>query len=293
MLPEIPELRPQQRYFLRGDTLNRIRERLIRQVPIAGNGVDVTEKNNGIEISVTGGTPTGTSALDFAASLSGSSVTVRAGKVLHTDWTAWDASDPACNGWTEEALTVSGSTMTVPSGDSVWLKLTIAFTPSNSIGPLSTTDTESVTAQAGGGGGGGAGGGGGGGGGDSPTGDGDDGAAGVAGAAGGGGLGGAGGGGGVGGGATPAGDGTPGGNGGQGEAGVPGVPVNFFNYQNALVWMVRYRVTAASYVVATIKPASSDLTAHLRICTRSGSSITQHQVGCVVMNLPVLSYQYS
>ncbi len=290
MLPEIPELNALQRYLVSGWLLNRFRDRLIRTVPLAGNGVDVSEEADGMAISVAAST--GTSALDFAGSLSGSSVTVRAGKVLHTDWGTFDPNDPDNDGWTEEAVTVAGSTMTLPDGDTVWLKLTIAATTTDATGPLSSNGTGSVTVTGGGGGGGGAGGGGAGGAGESSS-DASNGPAGAAGASGSGGLGASGAGtGGVGGATTPTGDGSVGGTGGAGEDGEPGKYAAILNYTTNQIRMRRWRVTAGSFVVATTKPASSATSAHIRICSRDVSDIVQHQVGSVTLCLPVATFVY-
>lgn len=285
MLPEVPELLPQKRYWtFSGSTLNLLINRIFRQVPIAGNGVDVTERNDGIEISVTA-QATGTSALDFAASLSGSSVSVRAGKVLHVDWSGWNANNPANDGWTEVAVNVPGSTLTVPDGQSVWLRMTIAATDEDSTWPLSSTGSGSTTVTGGGGGSGGGGGGAGGGGGG-------DGSAGTGGNPGGGGVGGAqvaGGANGAGGG-SGGGDGTPGSGGGAGEDGEPGKSATLYAYVNGTVHTRRWRVTAGTFTVSELQPTSSHTTAHLRICTRDGSTLIQHQLGSVIMNLPVLTY---
>jgi hypothetical protein len=69
--------------------------------------------------------------------------------------------------------------------------------------------------------------------------------------------------------------------------------VSFYNYANARIKMRRWRVTAGSFVVSTSKPTSSDTSAHIRICTRSGSSLIQHQIGCVTMMMPVVSFVQS
>jgi len=235
---------------------------------------------------------TGTSALDFAASLAGSSVAVRAGKVLHTDWTGFDENDPQCVEWTAEAFTVAADTITLADGESVFLKLTLAATTVDSVGPLSSTGSGSVTVTGGAGGGGGGGGSGGGGAGESAG----DGEAGLAGAAGGsvtpgtGGTGGLGGVGGVGGSTTPTGDGSPGGTGGAGEDGEAGKAVPIYNYANAKVKIRRWRATAGEFVTDTGQPAGSSTTAYIRICERDGDALIQHQIGCVTLTLPVVSF---
>lgn len=289
---DIPKLDGAKRYLFSGKIFNDLRTRIIQQVPLAGSGVDVSEEGAGMRISVrnNGGS---FGDLDFAASLSGSSCTIRSGKVLHADWGTFDPNDPDNDGWTEEAVTVSGSTVTLADGSSVWLALTIAATTTTGTGPLSSTGQGSVTITGGAGGGGGGGGGGAGGGVDSS---GADGGAGLTGAAGGsvtpgtGGVGGAGGADGVGGSVTPAGDGSPGGSGGIGEDGDPGKLVVIYQYANASVKMRRWRVTAGSFTVSASQPASTDTLAHVRICTRDGNSIIQHQVGALSMMLPMVTY---
>ena len=291
MLPDIPILQPQQRYLLKGKFFDYFRNRILRMVPIAGRGVDVTEEKTGMRISLADAA-TGTSALDFAASLAGSTVSVRAGKVLHTDWTGFDANDPQCVEWTVEAFTVAADTLTLADGASVFLKLTIAATTVDSTGPLSATGSASVTVKGGGGGAGGGGGSGAGGGGETSS----DGANGTAGNAGGsvtpgiGGTGGAGGIGGTGGSVTPTGDGNVGGTGGAGEDGEAGKAVPIYNYANTKVKIRRWRATAGEFVTDTAQPAGSDTTAYIRICERDGSTLIQHQIGCVTLNLPVVSF---
>jgi hypothetical protein len=289
---ELPKLADAVRFLFKGETLNNVSTRCIQQVPLAGDGIDISEEAGGMRIHATGGSTT-TSNLDFAATLSGSSCTIRAGKVLHTDWGAFDGNDPSNDGWTEEAVTVSGSTVTLPDGQSVWLALTIAATTITATGPLSATDAALVSVTGGAGGGGGGGGGGAGGGEDTLASTGDAGATGSAGGSvtpGIGGTGAAGGDYGLGGDTTPAGDGNVGGSGGIGEDGEAGKLVVLYDYQNASVKMRRWRVTAGSFTVSAGQPASSDTLAHVRVCTRDGSTLTQHQVGSLAVMLPVVTY---
>jgi len=288
MLPALPRFLNLGRYLLRGETLNLIRDRLIRMVPIDGAGITTSEGPDGIVIDMVGGASSET-ALDFAASLTGSSCTVRSGKILHTLWTGHSPTNPANGGWTEEATTVSGGVLTLPDGDSVWLSVSITANDADSTGALSSSSTESVSPQSGGGGGGGSGGGGGGGGGNP-------GSAGATGAAGSGGVGGtgnAGGAGGTGGIESPAGDGSPGGTSGEGQDGVSPVPVTIFDYANATAHTRRWSVSGGSLSVATNKPSSDASSAKIRICTRSGSDIIQHQVGALCLTLPLVAYTYT
>ena len=61
----------------------------------------------------------------------------------------------------------------------------------------------------------------------------------------------------------------------------------------ALVWwwqIRRWTVSGASFVVAASKPSSSATTANLRLLSRSGSTITHHQVGSVFLSLPSVTF---
>jgi ABC-type antimicrobial peptide transport system ATPase subunit len=92
------------------------------------------------------------------------------------------------------------------------------------------------------------------------------------------------------GGGSGGGDGTPGSGGGAGEDGEAGKGVTLYAYVNGTVHTRRWRVTAGTFTVSELQPTSSHTTAHLRICTRDGSTLIQHQLGSVIMNLPVLTY---
>lgn len=280
------------RFIFTGKTLNDLRDRCIEQVPLAGNGILTTDEARGIRIHASRTGSTGVAALDFGASLSGSSCTVRSGKVLHTDWGTFDENDPANDGWTELAVTVSGSTLTLADGDSVWLHLTLASTTVDVVGPLSSTDAEAVSVTGGAGGGGGQGGGGGGGAGQalSDATDGTDGEDGGGVTPGIGGFGGTGTNYGNGSSTTPAGDGSPGGSGGIGEDGEDGRAVDIYEYVNAKLKLKRWRVTAGSLTTATNQPSSTETAAYLRICERDGDNLIQHQVGCVTLTLPTVTY---
>ena len=266
------------------------RKALYEQVPIQGAGITLQETNDGIIITSRAGKATTTaSVIDFTGTLSGNDVTIRGGKVLGTSWSTYDVNDPSSGGWTETVATVAGATLAVADGFSIWLQITITPTTNPVVGALSTADQQTLTVVGGTGGGGG-GGGGGGAGGLTTGGDGSNGTTGSNGAAGSPGAGGAGGGPGTNAPSTGDEEGGNGGSGGYGEAGEYGLSVSFQNYTKAAAQIRRWSVSGASFVVASSKPSSSATTANLRLLSRSGSTITHHQVGSVFLSLPSVTF---
>ena len=287
MFPDFPNFFGNLHYFLKGKTLNLFRKALYEQVPIEGAGIILQETNDGIIITSQAGRATTTaSVIDFTGTLSGGDVTIRGGKVLGTSWSTYDVNDPSSGGWTETVATVAGATLAVADGFSIWLQITITPTTNPVVGALSTADQQTLTVVGGTGGGGG----GGGAGGLTTGGDGSNGTTGSNGAAGSPGAGGAGGGPGTNAPSTGDEEGGNGGSGGYGEAGDYGLSVSFQNYTKAAAQIRRWTVSGASFVVAASKPSSSATTANLRLLSRSGSTITHHQVGSVFLSLPGVTF---
>jgi hypothetical protein len=290
LFPDFPNFFGNLHYFLKGKTLNLFRKALYEQVPIEGAGIILQETNDGIIITSQAGRATTTaSVIDFTGILSGGDVTIRGGKVLGTSWSTYDVNDPSSGGWTESVATVAGATLAVADGFSIWLQITITPTTNPVVGALSAADQQTLTVVGGTGGGGG-GGGGGGAGGKTTGGDGTNGTTGANGATGSPGAGGAGGGPGTNAPSTGDEEGGNGGSGGYGEAGDYGLSVSFQNYTKAAAQIRRWTVSGASFVVAASKPASSATTANLRLLSRSGSTITHHQVGSVFLSLPSVTF---
>ena len=266
------------------------RKAIYEQAPIAGNGITLQETEDGIIVSSKQGKVTASSSvIDFTGVLSGENVIIQAGKVLGVSWSTYDANNPSSGGWTESVATVAGATLAVADGFSIWLQIGITPTTNPVVGALSAADQQTLT-LVGGAGGGGGGGGGGGAGGMTTGGDGSNGASGTNGSAGSPGAGGAGGSAGT---NAPSGGEEWGGNGGTGEygeAGDYGASVSFQNYTKAAAQIRRWSVSSASFVVAASKPSSSATTANLRLLSRSGSTITHHQVGSVFLSLPSVTF---
>lgn len=290
MFPDFPNFFGNLHYFLKGKTLNLFRKALYEQVPIEGAGIILQETNDGIIITSQAGRATTTaSVIDFTGTLSGGDVTIRGGKVLGTSWSTYTPNDPSSGGWTESVATVAGATLAVADGFSIWLQITITPTTNPVVGALSTADQQTLTVVGGTGGGGG-GGGGGGAGGLTTGGDGSNGTTGANGAAGSPGAGGAGGGPGTNAPSTGDEEGGNGGSGGYGEAGDYGLSVSFQNYTKAAAQIRRWTVSNAVFQVYGSPPTGDATTAYLRLLTRSGSTITHHQVGSVFLNLPSVTF---
>ena len=281
MFPDFPNFFGNLHYFLKGKTLNLFRKALYEQVPIEGAGIILQETNDGIIITSQAGRATTTaSVIDFTGTLSGGDVTIRGGKVLGTSWSTYDVNDPSSGGWTETVATVAGATLAVADGFSIWLQITITPTTNPVVGALSAADPQTLTVVGGTGGGGGL----------TTGGDGSNGTTGANGATGSPGAGGAGGAPGTNAPSTGDEEGGNGGSGGYGEAGDYGLSVSFQNYTKAAAQIRRWTVSGASFVVAASKPSSSATTANLRLLSRSGSTITHHQVGSVFLSLPSVTF---
>ena len=290
MFPDFPNFLGNLHYFLKGKTLNLFRKALYEQVPIQGAGITLQETNDGIIITSRAGSATTTaSVIDFTGTLSGDDVTIRGGKVLGTSWSTYMANDPSSGGWTETVATVAGATLAVADGFSIWLQIGITPTTNPVVGALSDADEQTLTVIGGTGGGGG-GGGGGGAGGLTTGGNGVDGTGGGNGSSGSPGAGGAGG---AGASNVPSSGEEWGGNGGTGEygeAGDFGASVSFQNYTKAAAQIRRWTVSGASFQVYGSPPTGTATTAYLRLLTRSGSTITHHQVGSVFLSLPSVTF---
>ena len=259
-------------------------------MPIAGNGITLQETEDGIIVSSKQGRATATSSIiDFTGILSGENVIIQGGKVLGVSWSTYTPNNPSSGGWTESVATVAGATLAVADGFTIWLKITFSPTTTPVVGALSAADQETLTVVGGTGGGGG-GGGGGGAGGRTTGGDGGDGTVGADGVTGTPGAGGAGG---------SAGSNVPGsgeeegafgGAGGYGEGGEEGLEVFFQNYTKAAAQIRRWTVSAAVLEVYASPPSASATVAYLPMLTRSGSTITHHQVGSVFISLPTVTF---
>jgi len=290
LFPDLPIFLNDVHYFLKGKTLNLFREVLYRQAPIKGAGINLQETNNGVVISsFQAAAVSSSSVIDFTGVLSGDDVTIQGGKVLGVSWSGYTPNDPSSGGWTESVATVAGATLAVADGFSIWLQIAISPTTQAVIGALSSVDQQTLTVVGGTGGGGG-GGGGGGAGGLTTGGEGIDGTTGANGVNGTPGAGGVGGAPGTNAPSTGEEEGGNGGSGGYGEAGDYGLEVFFQNYTKAAAQIRRWTVSSASFQVYGSPPTGTATTAYLRLLTRSGSTITHHQVGSVFLSLPSVTF---
>jgi hypothetical protein len=85
-------------------------------------------------------------------------------------------------------------------------------------------------------------------------------------------------------------EGAFGGAGGYGEGGEEGLEVFFQNYTKAAAQIRRWTVSAAVLEVHSSAPAASATVAYLPMLSRSGSTITHHQVGSVFISLPTVTF---
>jgi hypothetical protein len=292
LFPEFPAFAGNLKYFLKGKTLNMFRSVLDLQRPVKGAGVELQETNNGILIFANGrgqSTVSSTTAIDFTGTISGTNVLMKGGKVMATSWTGFSANNPASGGWTETGATVADTTLAFIDGDSIWLRINLSPTTINCVGPLATTDTESISITGGAGGGGG-GGGGGGAGGRTTDEDGVNGVAGTSGSSGTPGSGGAGGAGGFNTAYEPFQQGGVGGTGGLGEEGDAGLSVGFLQYTKATVRIRYWSVTSASFLKASTTPTSTATQSHMRLLSIVGGNVIQHKVGSVFLTLPSVTF---
>jgi len=291
MLPPLPQFQANRVYLLTSRYINLVMDRILRQTPLPGDGIQFEETARGIALhAVRGVAPQIAPTLyhSFQVEWSGEDeVSVRGGIVAIPAWGTIDWSNPAPANWLAETA-VAGDTLSVADGDSIWLQITIPRSDSTIAGPLPTAGSTPYVIETGAGGGGGQGGGGGGGGGaagaGSAGGDGDD-ADGMA--------AGTGGDGGSNGGTSPGeGSGTAGfgGNGGDGGAGGAG-EVNMWNHHTHLqLRMRRYNILSAGFVVDPNKPTSTDTDIHIRLAAISGGTITQYHAGTAIVTPPAPSF---
>jgi hypothetical protein len=290
MLPDIPVLVPKRVYFLSGKWLNTLRERIFRQTPLAGDGIDLEETAAGIIPHARGGAAgeAGDFSFGFQARWTDANeVTIATGYVAAPNWTAWTQDNPRPSDWLLE-IEVPETPLTVADGDSIWLELATPVTNNTITGDLPTTGGTAYNVYSGGGGGGGQGGGGGAGG-DAAN----PGTVGGAGADADGETAGVGGDGGTNGGTSPGeGDGEPGrgGDGGAGGAGGAGEVVTFTHYSLLRLRTRRYSGLSASLTVSSSKPASTATTSYVRIASIAGSTITQHHAGNYTFIPPVITF---
>ena len=286
-LPDIPVFIPKKVYVLTGKFLQLLRERIVAQTPVQGQGLRFEETADGIVVHAdAAGGATPSISYDFQCAWSGADVSVAAGRVLSPDWTPFDADDPEPQDWLEE-YTVAADTVSVSDGDSIWLHIEFNLDFEELDGPLPTTGATAHTIYGGAGGAGGDGGGGGGGGGDAGAGgdgaDGEDATATLPGGAGTTTLGGT---------SPEEGNGVAanGGDGGDGGAGGAGEAATFTHYSRLVMRQRRWRVYLAELVVSAAKPTSSDLDAYIRLASVSGGTITQHHAGQVVVTPSFVNY---
>lgn len=280
MLPDLPAFGPFTAHLLSGKYLARMRERIVGQTPIAGQGIRFDETPHGIIVHADGGgnTTAINIVFEFQASWSGTNVAVAGGNVLAPDWGTVNQDNPLPTDWLK-ATSIAGATLAVASGESIWLKITWTKTDLALSGPLSLTGSTTHTVYGGAGGAGGDGGGGGGGGASA--------GAGTAGSAGANATAtdpGAEGTNAAGGSSPGEGNGTAadGGDGGDGGAGGAGESKTFTHYTRLLTTLRRYEVYTAEFFV-NANPASTHTETYVRLASVSGGSITQHHAGQIVV----------
>jgi hypothetical protein len=291
MLPDIPNFNLGDVYVLTGKTLEKIVRRIKMQTPIEGANIRLEETNAGIllhadqQVEVA---PTVAINHDFkATSPAFNTLDITAGKVYGVEWGTPTMSNPLPTNWLAQQASIGPTTLSVPSGSSVWLRIQLSQTDTNMSGTLSATGATTLSVTTGGGGAGGDGGGGGAGG---------DGTAGYAGAVGEAASGQTGGGPGLG---TLGGSngnensGTPaeGGDGGDGAAGGDGQVKSFTHYTTLLMVFRRWQVTSASLVVSASKPTASPATnIYVRIASQTDGVVTQYHAGSYHITLPAATF---
>lgn len=293
MLPSIPKLDINTVYIMTGKMLKRLGERVRLQTPLAGTNITLEETNDGILLHATPPAtvaPTLSINHDFKASLpAANSLDITAGKVIGTVWGTPTMSGPLPTDWLSEQFTVGPSTLAVPSGESVWLRIQCSQTDVEMNGPLPESGATWLSVTTGGGGAGGDGGGGGAGGdgtagyngntGQSASGQtaGDPGAY------------------------TPGGvnstsnsdSGTAaeGGKGGNGAAGGNGQIKSFTHYTKLLMVFRRWQITSASLEVHANKPTAAPATnIYIRIASQTAGVVTQYHAGSYHITLPSTTY---
>lgn len=291
MLPDIPNFNLGDVYVLTGKTLEKIVRRIKMQTPIEGANLRLEETNVGIllhadqQVEVA---PTVAINHDFkATSPAFNTLDIAAGKVYGVDWGTPSMSNPLPTNWLAQQASIGPSTLSVPSGSSVWLRIQLSQVDVNMSGALSATGATTLSVTTGGGGAGGDGGGGGAGG---------DGTAGYAGAAGEaasgqtagdpgtGTLGGSNG-------NENSGTAAEGGDGGDGAAGGDGQVKSFTHYTTLLMVFRRWQVTSASLVVSASKPTASPASnIYVRIASQTDGVVTQYHAGSYHITLPAATF---
>ena len=291
MLPDIPNFNLGDVYVLTGKTLEKIVRRIKMQTPIEGANLRLEETNAGIllhadqQVEVA---PTVAINHDFkATSPAFNTLDIAAGKVYGVDWGTPSMSNPLPTNWLAQQSSIGPSTLSVPSGSSVWLRIQLSQTDVNMSGALSATGATTLSVTTGGGGAGGDGGGGGAGG---------DGTAGYAGAAGEaasgqtagdpgtGTLGGSNG-------NENSGTAAEGGDGGDGAAGGNGQVKSFTHYTTLLMVFRRWQVTSASLEVHATKPTASPASnIYIRIASQTDGVVTQYHAGSYHITLPAATF---
>jgi hypothetical protein len=196
-------------------------------------------------------------------------------------------SNPLPTNWLAQQASIGLTTLSVPSGSSVWLRIQLSQTDTNMSGALSATGATTLSVTTGGGGAGGDGGGGGAGG------DGTVGYAGATGEAASGQNGGGPGPGTLGGsnGNENSGTAAEGGDGGDGAAGGDGQVKSFTHYTTLLMVFRRWQVTSASLVVSASKPTASPATnIYIRIASHTDGVVTQYHAGSYHITLPAATF---
>jgi hypothetical protein len=291
MLPDIPNFNLGDVYVLTGKTLEKIVRRIKMQTPIEGANIRLEETNAGIllhadqQVDVA---PTVAINHDFkATSPAFNTLDISAGKVYGVEWGTPTMSNPLPTNWLAQQASIGPTTLSVPSGSSVWLRIQLSQADVNMSGALSATGATTLSVTTGGGGAGGDGGGGGAGG---------DGTAGYAGAAGEaasgqtagdpgtGTLGGSNG-------NENSGTAAEGGDGGDGAAGGDGQVKSFTHYTTLLMVFRRWQVTSASLEVHATKPTASPATnIYVRIASQTDGVVTQYHAGSYHITLPAATF---
>lgn len=291
MLPDIPNFNLGDVYVLTGKTLEKIVRRIKMQAPIEGANIRLEETNAGIllhadqQVEVA---PTVAINHDFkATSPAFNTLDISAGKVYGVEWGTPTMSNPLPTNWLAQQASIGPSTLSVPSGSSVWLRIQLSQVDVNMSGALSTTGATTLSVTTGGGGAGGDGGGGGAGG------DGTVGYAGATGEAASGQTGGDPGLGTLGGsnGNENSGTAAEGGDGGDGALGGNGQVKSFTHYTTLLMVFRRWQVTSASLVVSASKPTGSPATnIYIRIASQTDGVVTQYYAGSYHITLPAATF---
>jgi len=166
MLPTLSSFAENVVHIVTGKYLKTLVDRIKRQTPIAGANITMQETAEGIMLHANFDslvTPTTALLYDFKATLAGTnSLTIAGGKVIGAVWGTINQDSPFPPDLLSEQFTIATQTLSVPSGSSVWLKITASTADIALTGQLSLVDSVTRTVTTGGGGAGGQGGGGGG-----------------------------------------------------------------------------------------------------------------------------------